>query len=150
MLISPHEATTWDRKAPGYQERKRRFGDHVITLAETAIPGLRSHIVYRQDGNPATFAHYAWTTNGAIYGPTAGLWQPLLQTPIKQLYLAGAGAFSGAGIEAMVISGTLVADALYQGATPKAVAGPQRPLASQSARPPMACASSEAARSRIP
>ena len=35
-------------------------------------PGLQQHITYRQEGTPATFARYAWTTNGSIYGPAAG------------------------------------------------------------------------------
>jgi len=68
--------------------------------------------VYRQDGSPATFARYAWTTGGAIYGPAAGQWQLARKTPIERLYLAGAGVFPGAGVEAVVISGTLAADAV--------------------------------------
>jgi phytoene dehydrogenase-like protein len=32
---------------------------------------------------------------------------------VERLYLAGAGVFPGSGIEAVVISGTLAADAVY-------------------------------------
>jgi phytoene dehydrogenase-like protein len=111
-LIPQVEATSWDRQVSGYGQRKRRFGDTLIALAESILPGLRKHVVYRQDGSPATFARYAWTTGGAIYGPAAGQWQLARKTPIERLYLAGAGVFPGAGVEAVVISGTLAADAV--------------------------------------
>ncbi len=114
-LLPQAEAAMWDRHAPGYAERKRVYGDELIATAERAIPNLRQHIVYRQEGSPSTFARYAWTTNGAIYGLADC--QPLLpmKTPIERLYLAGAGTFPGAGIEAVVISGTLAADTIYRG-----------------------------------
>ncbi|HET7874510.1 MAG TPA: NAD(P)/FAD-dependent oxidoreductase [Methylomirabilota bacterium] len=111
-LIPATEAAAWDRKAPGYAARKRAHGDRLITRAEHALPGLSAHIVYRQDGTPASFARYAWTTGGAIYGPAVGQWRPPAKSPIEGLVLAGAGVFPGAGVEAVVISGTLAADAL--------------------------------------
>jgi len=111
-LVPQAEATTWDRRMPDYARRKREFGDALITLAERVLPGLREHIVFREEASPATFARYAWTTGGAIYGP-AGQWRPPAKSPVERLYLAGAGVFPGAGIEAVVISGTLAADALY-------------------------------------
>ena len=114
-LIPPQAAGEWNRKAPGYSDLKRRTGDGLIARAERAIPGLREHIVYRQDGSPATFARYAWTTGGAIYGPAAGSWRPPAKSPVERLVLAGAGVFPGAGVEAVVISGTLAADALCPG-----------------------------------
>jgi all-trans-retinol 13,14-reductase len=114
-LMPPQAAEEWNRKAPGYTELKRRAGDGLIARAEKALPGLRGHIVYRQDGSPATFARYAWTTGGAIYGPAAGSWRPPAKSPVERLVLAGAGVFPGAGVEAVVISGTLAAEALCPG-----------------------------------
>lgn len=105
-------ADPWDRRAPGYTARKRSDGDALIARAERVIPGLARRIVYRQDGSPATCARYAWTTGGAIYGPAAGAWRPPAKSPVEGLVLAGAGVFPGAGVEAVVISGTLAADAL--------------------------------------
>ena len=115
-LMPSTEAAPWDRKASGYAARKRQAGDRLLDLAEGALPGLRRHIVYRQDGSPATFARYAWTTGGAIYGPAVGQWRPPAKSPIDGLVLAGSGVFPGAGVEAVVISGTLAADALYPAA----------------------------------
>jgi phytoene dehydrogenase-like protein len=113
-LVPPVEAITWDRSAPDYSLRKRRGGEELISAAEKVMPGLREHIVWRQDGTPATCARYAWTTGGAIYGPAAHGWRPPNKTPIQRFYLAGAGVFPGPGIEAAVISGTLAADAVYR------------------------------------
>jgi len=111
-LIPSTEAATWDRKTPGYAARRRAMGDRILRLAECVLPGLTARIVYRQDGSPATFARYAWTTRGAIYGPAVGQWRPPARSPVESLVVAGAGVFPGAGVEAVVISGTLAADAL--------------------------------------
>jgi phytoene dehydrogenase-like protein len=111
-LVPAREAATWDRRAPGYARRKRAAGDALVDLAERVVPGLRERIVYRQDASPPTFARYAWTTGGAIYGARSGAWRPAARSPIEGLVLAGAGVFPGAGVEAAVISGTLAADAL--------------------------------------
>ena len=112
-LMPSTEVAPWDRKAPGYAARKREAGDRLLDLAENVLPELRRHIVYRQDGTPATFARYAWTTGGAIYGPAVGQWRPPAKSPVEGLVLAGSGVFPGAGVEAVVISGTLAADAIH-------------------------------------
>ncbi|OGK79485.1 MAG: all-trans-retinol 13,14-reductase [Candidatus Rokubacteria bacterium GWC2_70_16] len=111
-LMPAAAAGEWSRKVPGYAKRKRSLGDTLIARAEQALPGLRERIVYRQEGSPATFARYAWTTGGAIYGAGVGQWQPPVKSPVEGLVLAGAGVFPGAGIEAVVISGTLAAEAI--------------------------------------
>jgi len=111
-LTPPMAGGAWARKAPGYGPSKRSLGDALIAEAAQALPGLRGHIVYRQEGSPATFARYAWTTGGAIYGGSLGQWQPPSRSPVEGLVLAGAGVFPGAGVEAVVISGTLAADAI--------------------------------------
>jgi phytoene dehydrogenase-like protein len=102
----------WDRHAVGYRARKRAAGDALIARAERLIPRLAEHIVYRQEGSPATFARYAWTSGGAIYGPVIGAWRPPARSPLPGLVLAGSGVFPGAGVEAAVISGTLAAEVL--------------------------------------
>jgi len=110
LLIPQAEAYTWDRKArvgetnPGYAARKHQYADQMISDAEEVIPGLRSHITYRQEGTPATFSRYAWTTGGSIYGPAAGQSRLTIQSPIERLYLTGS-AVMGGGIEAAAICG---------------------------------------------
>jgi phytoene dehydrogenase-like protein len=110
-LAPPDLHGEWDRKAPGYRERKRQAGDALIAVAEQVLPDLRQHIVYRQEATPATVARYAWTSGGSIYGPALG-WKPHAKTPVPGLMLAGSGVFPGAGVEAVVISGMIAADLL--------------------------------------
>jgi polyphosphate kinase len=40
----------------------------LIAAAEAAIPGLSSHILYRQEASPRTFERYDRSSGGAIYG----------------------------------------------------------------------------------
>ena len=105
----------WDREAPDYRARKARQGDAMIAAASRLIPDLERHILHRQDASAATFARYAHSTGGAIYGvdPTQG---PLpCKTPVPGLCLTGGGVYPGPGVEACVISGRLAAEALIGG-----------------------------------
>ncbi|MFL7903484.1 phytoene desaturase family protein [Azospirillum argentinense] len=99
----------WDRSAPDYRARKTREGDAMIAAAAAVIPDLERHILHRQDASAATFARYAHTTEGAIYGTDPAL---PAKSPVPGLLLAGGGVFPGPGVEACVISGRLAAEAL--------------------------------------
>ena len=112
-LLPQSEAHNWDRKAPGYAERKRKFADEMIASAAEIIPGLQMHITYRQEGTPATFERFAWTTNGSIYGPAAGQTRQTIKTPLKNLYVTGSGVMGG-GVEAVVIAGIHAANEIYK------------------------------------
>lgn len=112
-LIPQADFAQWDRKAPGYRRRKREFADEMIASAAEVIPGLQRHITYRQEGSPATFARYAWTTNGSIYGPAMGQKRLTIKTPIPNLYVAGSGVMGG-GVEAAAIAGIHVANEIYK------------------------------------
>ena len=68
----------------------------------------------RSVGIPARTVTNAWTTGGSIYGPTWDSFRPPLKSPIANLYLAGSGVWPGPGIEAVVISGVLAADAIFK------------------------------------
>jgi phytoene dehydrogenase-like protein len=114
-MLSPHEqAHSWDRSDPGYTKRKKQFGDRIIALAEKTLPNLREHIVYRQDASPATFARYAWTTSGAIYGLAIDEWRPSMISPIEGLYLTGASVSARPGVEDAVYTGITVAEEIIK------------------------------------
>ncbi len=114
LKLLPQSAfAKWDRKSPGYSQRKREFADQMIASAAEIIPGLQQHITYRQEGSPATFARYAWTTSGSIYGPAVGQKRLTIKTPLKNLYMAGSGVMGG-GIEAAVIAGIHAANEIYR------------------------------------
>ncbi len=112
-LLPESDFAKWDRKSPDYSQRKHQFADAMIASAEEIIPGLRQHITYRQEGSPATFARYACTTNGSIYGPATGQKRLTIKTPIKNLYVAGSGVMGG-GVEAAAIAGVHAANEIYK------------------------------------
>jgi phytoene dehydrogenase-like protein len=112
-LLPESDFANWDRKSAGYKERKQKYADEMIASAAEIIPGLQQHITYRQEGTPATFARYAQTTHGSIYGPAAGQKRLTVKTPIKNLYVAGSGTMGG-GIEAVVIAGIHAANEIYK------------------------------------
>lgn len=106
----PAALEAW-RRGPAYRARKVAMADTLIDRAAEVIPGLRERIVCRADASPVTFARYAWTAGGSIYGTSRVL--PIKQ-PLPGLLLAGA-ATHGPGVEAVVISGALAAEALLPG-----------------------------------
>jgi phytoene dehydrogenase-like protein/acyl-CoA thioesterase FadM len=113
-LIPNEEAATWRREEKGYAARKKKKGDALIAQAEQVIPGLSAHIVYRQDASPATFARYAWSTNGAIYATLIDGWKPSPKTPVQGLYLTGSSISARPGIGDAVYSGMLTCDVLLR------------------------------------
>ncbi|MBU4261438.1 MAG: SDR family NAD(P)-dependent oxidoreductase [Proteobacteria bacterium] len=115
-LVSQEQAAmwkTWQRDKTAYTARKKENGDELIGLAERAIPGLRNHIVYRQDASPATFARYAWTSDGAIYGTLIDTWKPPIRTPIRGLYLSSASISVRPGVADAVSAGMQAAKAIF-------------------------------------
>jgi phytoene dehydrogenase-like protein len=113
--LLPHEqAVTWNCDDSGYSERKKRFGDELIAMAEKAIPKLKDHIIYRQDASPATFSRYAWTTDGAIYSMAIDQWRPPAKSPVKGLYMVGAGTSKRPGVEDAVYSGIRAAESVVK------------------------------------
>ena len=142
IKILPHaEARAWfpleggeDWKAwrlsREYEERKRALGDRMIDAAETVLPGLSGHIVYRSEASPVTYARYDMASAGAIYGVARSARLSGAKSPIPGLVVAGA-ATHGPGVEAVVISGARAAEALVPGLL-------SRPAASEAVETPPA------------
>ncbi len=114
LLLSEAEAAAWPEPTdPSYRSHKDTIAKCLIDAVEQAVfPGFSRHVVYRETATPATFTAFTSARNGNIYGAARAVWRPRMQTPIAGLYLAGAGTDTGAGIEAVIISGTRVADAI--------------------------------------
>jgi phytoene dehydrogenase-like protein len=104
-----------------YEERKRALGDRMIDAAETVLPGLSAHIVYRSEASPVTYARYDMASAGAVYGVARSARLDGAKSPIPGLVVAGA-ATHGPGVEAVVISGALAAEALVPGLLSRPVA----------------------------
>lgn len=124
-LMSNQEAKTWFpdqdgddwkewRRSGDYAARKQALGDRMIAAAETVMPGLSQHIVYRTDASPVTYARYDWSSTGAIYGASGPGRLKGAKSPLCNLVIAGGGN-AGAGVEAVVISGAEAAEALVPG-----------------------------------
>jgi phytoene dehydrogenase-like protein len=120
-LIANTEAGLWDRGSPDYAERKQRYGDALIKIAEQAIPGLGRHIVLREDASPATFARYAWASDGAVYGLDMCAMRPSVKTPIQNLSIVGAGVAPRPGVEDAVRTGMKAADAIQRSTSSRPV-----------------------------
>ena len=111
LRLAPADAG-WNRADPAYKARKRAEGDAMIAAASRLIPDLERHIITRQEASAATFARYAHTSAGSIYGIAPDQQRLTRRSPIPGLCLTGAGVFPGPGVEACVISGRLAAEAL--------------------------------------
>jgi phytoene dehydrogenase-like protein len=110
VTLIPHaEAKAWNRDAPDYKTCKDRFTEQLIDIAARVVPDLRTHIVYKEAGTPATFLRYTTSSDGAVYGPKLGEGLPF-KSPVRNLYLVGSGTFPGAGIEAIVISALIASN----------------------------------------
>ncbi|MCC6751228.1 MAG: NAD(P)/FAD-dependent oxidoreductase [Deltaproteobacteria bacterium] len=111
-MIPATEAPPWLVQGPDYAARKEALADELVARLEELEPGVRARLLFRQVGTPATFARYGGSEHGGIYGPALGGFRPSYRSPVKGLFLAGAGVFPGPGVEGVVISGTLAADAV--------------------------------------
>jgi phytoene dehydrogenase-like protein len=127
-LLGHDEARTWLgdvdsqgaealRKSPSYLARKKDAGDALLRAAEHALPGLAGRIVYRAD---------------AIYGCNGARRPITAKSPIPGLLFAGA-VTHGAGVEAVMISGALAADALVPGLLDTGAAAPAHPAVAMAA-----------------
>ncbi|MCD0423857.1 hypothetical protein LOC51_42155 [Rubrivivax sp. JA1024] len=114
------------RRSEAYLRRKQELGDRMIAAAETVIPNLSQHIVYRTDASPVTYARYDWASFGSIYGMSRAGQLKGSKSPLRKLVIAGGGNI-GAGIEAVVISGAEAAEALLPGLLASEVIGSSKP-----------------------
>lgn len=115
LSLVPHEeAGAWRRDEPGYEGRKRAFGEELISSIEAILPGFRNHVVFREEATPATVDRYVRPTDGAIFGLAIDQWRPPTKSAVGGLYLAGAGTTVRPGVEDAVHSGMLAADAVCE------------------------------------
>jgi phytoene dehydrogenase-like protein len=111
-LIKNGNAQDWDRRGERYRDRKREAGDHLLAFAARRIPNLLEHVVYREDGSPATLRRFTWSTDGAAYGATPATRWPGNRTPLDGLYMVGAATGQGPGVEAVMVGAAALVEQL--------------------------------------
>jgi all-trans-retinol 13,14-reductase len=109
-LVGAGDVDGWDRRSPGYKRMKRDAGDRLIALASARVPDLAAHIVHREEGSPETLRRFCRTSGAAAYGATPGTRWRGHGTPIRGLYVVGAWAGLGPGVEAVMIGGATLAE----------------------------------------
>lgn len=93
-----------------YHALKEEVAMKFVERAEKFLPGLSSHIEVMEVGSPRTMEHYTLNPRGTIFGWEYTQEQNMLkrlpqETPIKNIYLAGAWTFPGGGQSAVLMSG---------------------------------------------
>jgi len=83
------------------------------------LPDLSQHLEVFEVGSPRTMEHYTLNPGGTIFGWDNTLDQSLMkrlkqETPIKNLYLAGAWTFPAGGQSAVLVSGIMAADKILK------------------------------------
>jgi prolycopene isomerase len=106
-----YEADYFKGKKKAYRKEKERMADILIDQVEgTLLHGLRDAIEVTEIGTPLTNVRYTGNYRGAIYGfdqtlNNSGPSRLGHQTPIENLYLAGAWTQPGHGYSAVIYSG---------------------------------------------
>jgi all-trans-retinol 13,14-reductase len=106
-----YETDYFAGKKDAYRAEKERMADILIkNVEEKLLPGLSRAIEVREVGTPLTNLRYTGNYRGAIYG-----WDQTLDnseprrlphdTPVRNLYLAGAWTKPGGGYGAVIPSG---------------------------------------------
>ena len=106
-----HESESYEK----YDTLKTETAKIFIKRAEKYLPGLSEHIEVMEVGSPRTMEHYTLNPRGTIFGwdniPEQSMMKRLPQeTPIPNLFLAGAWTFPGGGQSAVLSSGLMAAE----------------------------------------
>ncbi len=97
-----------------YTALKKEMAMKLVKRAERLLPGLASNIEVMEVGTPVTNRNYTSNPNGTIFGWANSPEQSMMNrlpnnTPIKNLFLAGAWTLPCGGQSAVMISGNMAA-----------------------------------------
>lgn len=107
----PYESDYFNGNKTEYRKEKERIADILIEKAQkTLLPGLSAAIEVKEIGTPLTNVRYTRNYRGAIYGwdqtvDNSGNNRLPHDTPIKNLFLAGAWTRPGHGYGSVISSG---------------------------------------------
>ncbi|MEU1315446.1 phytoene desaturase family protein [Streptomyces tibetensis] len=119
-----HEAVTLTTVVPARPGRTHAdladLADHMITVAERAVPGLRERLLWHEVRTPADIVDTTGAEGGAVPVPAlaAGggrLLHPSNTTRVPGLFTVGGWAHPGGGLPHAGMSGALVAGLIVEG-----------------------------------
>lgn len=119
LTFSPYDAwsrwadTPIGKRGTDYELEKHRTTARILDELERQLPGLVGDVVVQELSTPLTNEGYTLATGGAAYGPAeipsqSGFRRFRTATPLRNLFLAGAGVFAE-GIAACLLSGKVAA-----------------------------------------
>jgi phytoene dehydrogenase-like protein len=127
MTLVPHDYDVWHvergpaeggryHRDPEYRRRKSELMDSLLETAETVVPGLRKHVVWKEAATPVTQERFTHSTGGTSYGieyatDQMGPARIGYATDVPGLFLCGASTPAGHGIANVMFSGLRAAEA---------------------------------------
>jgi phytoene dehydrogenase-like protein len=127
MTLVPHDYDVWHvergpaeggryHRDPEYRRRKSELMDSLLETAETIVPGLREHVVWKEAATPVTQERFTHSTGGTSYGieyatDQMGPARIGYATDVPGLFLCGASTPAGHGIANVMFSGLRAAEA---------------------------------------
>ncbi|MFE6174068.1 phytoene desaturase family protein [Streptomyces sp. NPDC056464] len=122
-----HEAITLTATVPAQSDAGRaesevfvRHAEHLIAVAERAVPDLRDRLLWHEVRTPADIAETTGAQGGAVPAPALAaaegrLLHPSNSTAISGLFTAGGWSHPGGGLPHAGMSGALVAGLIVEG-----------------------------------
>jgi phytoene dehydrogenase-like protein len=104
-------------EVPDWAQHKTSIECDLVARLEAAIPGISSHIVYRQSASALTSWRFTWNHHGAMLGwemspDQLGPGRPSTEGPVANLYMTGHWTRPGGGITPVIVSAVHVASAI--------------------------------------
>ncbi len=109
----------WNVSHDAYKKKKKEVADVILEKANAILPGLTTHIEVMEIATPKTIGAYTLNPQGCILGWSDSLEQNILtrleqQTPIPNLWLAGAWTNPGGGQQYVLSSGLTAAQKILE------------------------------------
>jgi phytoene dehydrogenase-like protein len=104
-------------EVPDWAEHKAGIECDLVSRLEAAIPGISSHVVYRQSASALTSWRFTWNHHGAMLGwemspDQLGPGRPATEGPVANLHMTGHWTRPGGGITPVIVSAVHVASAI--------------------------------------
>lgn len=101
----------FEHDRPAYEARKARYLEHIVALAERAVPGLKGATKLALPGTPVTFQRFTSRRRGWVGGfPQTSLTRAWPARLDDGLFMVGDSIFPGQSTAAVALGGIRVGD----------------------------------------